>query len=100
MKYVVYADAGHGNEIYISGADDSIGKWTSARKMKYNSVKNVWEINLNLALGIEFKFLRGAWTDEDTKEKSDLEWENRTNRKVIKLYNGDIILENFGPVFD
>lgn len=98
VKYSVYTNAGFGNAVYITGAGEELGNWVAAKKMTYNSDKNVWEIALNLIEGTEFKIVKGQWQDTDTIPTSAVIWEKGNNREVVKLYNG-IIYENINPIF-
>lgn len=79
-------DVGMGRALYVTGASDYLGDWTTAKKMSFVASGNYWALNGNLPIGLPFKIVRGPWVDEPTIDVSLVEWERGDDHTVPPPY--------------
>lgn len=77
-----FADAGFGNALYITGATDYLGGWSTAYKMHYDSSRGCWSFSKALPIGLPFKIVKAAWTDADQISTAAVVWEQGADRVV------------------
>lgn len=77
-------DPGLGHAVYLTGDDNSLGRWVTAHRLSYNTDRHRWEITLPSGLrGSEFKFLTGPYREEKIADTSQLHYEPGDNRILI-----------------
>lgn len=94
-------NTGTGYALYITGATDYLGNWSTATKMTYDSAKNAWVYNNKLPVHLPFKIVKAQWVDGSTISTSQAEWESGSNHECFSNqyvgYDGYGI--DFTPIF-
>ena len=75
-------DAGLGRALYLTGASDYLGDWSTASRMTYDAQGGYWSFQANLPIGLPFKIVRGPWVDAPSIDVALVEFESGGNHAV------------------